>query len=297
MKKHLTILICLLFITLTACQQQAGKQVIIETTSGAITEEDLNKELQKRYGKQVLEDLVMVNVLGEKYDIDEDQVNEELEKLKEELGMQFDFMLKQQGFNDIDDFKEVLYLGMLQKEAALDGIEVTDEQLMELYERKTKEINAQHILVKNIDTAEEILEKIASGEDFSKLAKEYSEDKMSVDDGGDLGYFSAGTMVAPFEDVAFSMEKGEISEPVQTNYGYHIIKLNDIRSKDKNIGTFEEVKEDLRDEILEEVINSLETQVKIEKIIEEAIVDIKDDTYKNLFETFQSYDAIGWTRD
>lgn len=90
-------------------------------------------------------------------------------------------------------------------------------------------------------------------------------------------------MVPPFEDAAFSLEKGEISEPVQTNYGYHIIKVNDIRKKDKDIGSFEEIKEDLREEILSNTINMVETQTKIETEIQNSIV-IKDDAYKSLFD-------------
>lgn len=276
---------------LVACQP-SKENVIVETKVGVITEEDFNKELQKRYGKQVLEDLVMIHVLGDKYAIDEKLVDEELEQLKEELGMQFEFILQQQGFDDLESFKEILYLGMLQREAALDGVEITDEQLMELYERKSKEIHAQHILVRDLETAEEVLEKVESGEDFSKLAKKYSEDMMSAEEGGDLGYFSAGTMVTPFEEVAFSMEKGEISNPVETNYGYHIIKLLDVREKDRDIGSFDEIKEDLRNELLEDLVNSIETQVKIEQMLKDAIVDIKDDTYQDLFKTFQTYDVL-----
>jgi len=274
---------------LSACsdKQLNDADVLIETSAGVITEEELNKQLQKRYGKQVIEDLVMMNVLGDKYDIDEEQVDERLEELKEELGMQFDLLLQQQGFYDEEGFKDVIYLGLLQEAAALDGVEVSDEQLEEVYERKIKEISAQHILVQDKESAEDIVSELEEGADFAKLAKEYSEDKISAEDGGDLGYFSVGTMVPAFEDVAFSLEKNEISDPVQTNYGYHIIKVNDIRQRDQDIGSFDDVKEDLRAEILEQTINMVETQAKIEQMIQEAIVDIRDDTYQGLFDNFQ----------
>lgn len=287
MKKYVAgLIIFTVFMILTACQQEQTQGVVVETDFGDITEEELNEALQERYGKQMLEELVMMKVLGEKHDVSDEQVDDELEKLKENLGMQFDLILQQEGLADEEAFKDVIYLGLLQEAAALDGVEVSDEQLKEAYEQKTKEISAQHILVQNKDTADELAEKLGQGEDFSELAKEYSEDAVSAEEGGDLGYFSPGTMVPPFEDAAFSLQKGEISEPVQTNYGYHIIKVNDIRKKDKDIGSFEEIKEDLREEILSNTINMVETQTKIETEIQNSIV-IKDDAYKSLFDNFK----------
>lgn len=288
MKKRwaVSVLIIAIF-TLSACNANNQSEVLIETSSGVITEDEFNKELQKRYGKQVLEELVMIEVLGNKYDVDEQQVDERIEELKEEFGMQFDLMLQQQGFDDDEAFWSVMYLGLLQEAAALDGVEVTDEQLEEAYERKVKEIKAQHILVKDEETAEELIQQLEDGADFAELAKEYSEDKINSEDGGDLGYFSVGTMVPAFEDVAFTLETNEISDPVQTNYGYHIIKVNDIRQKDHDIGSYDDVKEDLREEILENKINMVETQAKIEQMIQEAIVEIKNETYKELFNNFQ----------
>lgn len=286
MKKYFFGLI-LCIAMLTACQQEETQGVVIETSYGDITEEVLNEALQERYGKQVLEELVMIQVLGEKYDVSEEQVTDELEKLKENYGIQFDQMIQQQGFADEEAFKDVIYLGLLQEEAALDEVVITDEQLEEAYEQKTKEISAQHILVQNKDIAEEVLEQIEQGADFAELAKEYSEDAMTAEEGGELGYFSAGTMVPPFENVAFSLEKGDISDPVQTTYGYHIIKVNDIQKKDQEIGTFDEVKEELRDEILKNSISTVETQVKIEQMIQDSIVDIKNEFYEGLFDSFQ----------
>lgn len=284
MKKYVAgLIVFTVFMILTACQQEQTQGVVVETDFGDITEEELNEALQERYGKQMLEELVMMKVLGEKHDVSDEQVDDELEKLKENLGIQFDLILQQEGLADEEAFKDVIYLGLLQEAAALDGVEVSDEQLKEAYEQKTKEISAQHILVQNKDTADELAEKLGQGEDFSELAKEYSEDAVSAEEGGDLGYFSPGTMVPPFEDAAFSLGKGEISDPVQTNYGYHIIKVNDIRKKDKDIGSFEEIKEDLREEILSNTINMVETQTKIETEIQNSIV-IKDDAYKSLFD-------------
>ncbi len=84
-------------------------------------------------------------------------------------------------------------------------------------------IRCSHILVKNATLANELFERILKGEDFSKLAAEYSIDG-SRRRGGDLGVFGRGAMVKPFEQAAFALNKGEVSKPIKTDFGYHIIK-------------------------------------------------------------------------
>ena len=87
-------------------------------------------------------------------------------------------------------------------------------------------VRASHILVKTEKEAKQILEYINKGVDFGELARGFSLCPSKKND-GDLNYFSRGQMVKPFEDKAFSMQKGEISEPVQTQFGWHIIKVTD----------------------------------------------------------------------
>ena len=85
-------------------------------------------------------------------------------------------------------------------------------------------IKCSHILLKKHSEALAILNRIKNGESFSNLAKDLSIDKASGKRGGDLGFFRKGAMVKPFEDAAFKLQKGEVSEPVKTEFGYHIIK-------------------------------------------------------------------------
>lgn len=88
----------------------------------------------------------------------------------------------------------------------------------------SNKIKCLHILVTKNSEALMVLDRLKNGESFTNLAKELSIDKASGKRGGDLGFFRKGMMVKPFEDVAFKLEKGQISEPVKTEYGYHIIK-------------------------------------------------------------------------
>ncbi len=88
----------------------------------------------------------------------------------------------------------------------------------------SNKIKCSHILVKKQSQSLEILEKIKNGEKFGKLAKEFSIDTGSGKKEGNLGYFTKGMMVKPFEDAAFKLQVGELSNPVKTEFGYHIIK-------------------------------------------------------------------------
>lgn len=91
----------------------------------------------------------------------------------------------------------------------------------------TKKIKCSHILVQKHSEALGLLERLKKGESFANIARELSIDKGSGKRGGDLGYFGRGTMVKSFEEAAFKLEKGQTSEPIKTEFGYHIIKRLD----------------------------------------------------------------------
>lgn len=90
------------------------------------------------------------------------------------------------------------------------------------------QVRASHILVKTEGKAVDLLNQIKSGKDFGELAKKHS-DCPSKNRGGDLGFFKRGQMVKEFENAAFSMGKGQVSEPVRTQFGYHLIKVTDTK--------------------------------------------------------------------
>ena len=104
-----------------------------------------------------------------------------------------------------------------------------------------EEMRARHILVESEQKAKEIFELIAHGEDFAKMAKQHSKDPGSKDEGGDLGYFTRGQMVPVFEEAALKLKKGDVSQPVQSQFGWHIIKLEDKRQR--GAPPFEQIKD------------------------------------------------------
>jgi peptidyl-prolyl cis-trans isomerase C len=114
---------------------------------------------------------------------------------------------------------------------------VTPEAAKKLYDDTTKamapdeEVHARHILVEDEAQAKAAAERLKKGEDFAKLAAELSKDPGSGKEGGDLGWFTKDRMVPEFAEAAFKLGKGEVSEPVKSQFGWHIIKLEDKRSK------------------------------------------------------------------
>jgi peptidyl-prolyl cis-trans isomerase C len=114
---------------------------------------------------------------------------------------------------------------------------VTEEAAKKLYEDTTKamapeeEAHARHILVETEDQAKSVEERLKKGEDFAKVAADVSKDPGSGKEGGDLGWFTKDRMVPEFAEAAFKLKKGEVSAPVKSQFGWHVIKLEDKRTK------------------------------------------------------------------
>lgn len=135
---------------------------------------------------------------------------------------------------------------------------VTEEALQAAYDAQyadaepTTEYKASHILVKTEDEAKGLVADLEAGADFAELAKERSTGP-SGPNGGDLGWFSAGMMVKPFEDATVALEPGAISAPVKTDYGWHVIKLEDTRLK--GAPTLDEVRDEIAAKVEGDAVN------------------------------------------
>ena len=172
----------------------------------------------------------------------------------------------------LDNQKRSYLAGVVLDTTAKAG--VSDEALKKLYDEKyakaepAKEYSAAHILVATEAEAKAIKAEVDGGGDFAAIATEKSTDKGSAANGGDLGWFGVGMMVKPFEDAVVAMEKGKVSDPVQSDFGWHIIKLNDVRAA--AAPKFEEVKEDLtgdlRQHAVEAKVKELTDAAKVEKM-------------------------------
>lgn len=156
---------------------------------------------------------------------------------------------------------------------------VSDADAKKIYDDQVKllkpeeEAQARHILVETEEKAKEIAEKLKSGGDFAALAKENSKDPGSKDNGGDLGYFSRGQMVPQFEEAVFKLEKGGVSEPVKTQFGFHLIKLEDKRTKQPP--AFEVVKDRILQNMLLNKASKDAVELRSKAKIEFVDADIK----------------------
>ena len=148
--------------------------------------------------------------------------------------------------NERRNILSTIIIDKIRKEA------VSDEILKAAYLHKYTQINentdykASHILVNTIEKAQELLIMLKDGAGFSELAKKYSTGPSSLD-GGDLGWFQKGQMVAPFETAVLMMEVGTYSKPIQTQFGYHLIHLDDRRETPSP--SFEDVRNNLEIEL------------------------------------------------
>lgn len=154
---------------------------------------------------------------------------------------------------------------LLDKAALADPSAVSDEDIQAAYERMVagfeaqEERSARHILIDiNADRdadaalarAQELRQEIENGADFAEVARRESADLGSAENGGALGYNGRGVFVEPFEDALFSLEKGQVSEPVRTEFGYHLIQLEDVRETE--VPSLAEVADDLRQQVADE---------------------------------------------
>ncbi len=234
---------------------------------GLVTTELIRQEADRRNIKITDKDIEALRKKSIKSYGSEENFKSAMEKYKIN-DEQFDEMLKEQlRYEKLTD--------QLKKDIKVDPEKYYNENKDQF--NVGEQVKASHILVKDEAKAKELIKKLNDGGDFAKLAKENSEDTASAEKGGELGYFSKDAMVAEFADAAFAMNPGDIStEPVKTQYGYHIIKVED--KKEPHQQSYDEVKADLTKQLQESEVKT-KLQELVAKLKKDAKIEYLDDNY------------------
>ncbi|KMQ01733.1 peptidylprolyl isomerase [Bacillus cereus] len=274
--KHIFIITALISILmLAACGQKNSSATVATATDSTITKSDFEKQLKDRYGKDMLYEMMAQDVITKKYKVSEDDVDKEVQKAKSQYGDQFKNILKNNGLKDEADFKNQIKFKLAMNEAIKKS--VTEKDVKDHYK---PEIKASHILVSDENEAKEIKKKLDAGASFEELAKQESQDLLSKEKGGDLGYFHSGAMTPEFETAAYKLKIGQISDPVQSPNGYHIIKL----TGKKDLQPYDEVKDSIRKNLEAERIADPTFRHKLlQKELKKANIKINDSELEDTF--------------
>lgn len=268
-------------------QSSDNTETVVQVNDTEITEEEFTGELKNTYGSQVLNDMVqsaLINEQAEEMDITEEQLDEELADFKEQVGVQEDeelltLMESQLGvqIESIDEFKEdYLKPQVVVYELAEADVDVTEEDKEAYFEENQEDLesaNARHILVEDEETAEEAVSRLDDGESFEDVAADMSTDPGSAEQGGDLGFFNRGQMVPEFDEAVFSMEEGEVSEPIESEFGFHIIELIEVRD------TYEELEGDVEEALRQE--QRLDETEVMQNLMEDADINVEEPSYED----------------
>lgn len=269
-------------IGLSACSSDNGdsSELVVESKAGNITKEELYESMKDKYGEQALQELLYQKVLSKKYKVTDKELDAKIADLKKELGDNFDLVLQQNQIKDEKELRKILKDQLLMEKAALKDVKVSEEEVKKSYETYKPEIKASHILVKDEKTANEVKKKLDGGSKFEDVAKEYSEDPGSAAKGGDLGFFGPGKMDPAFEKAAYELEVNKISEPVKSQFGFHIIKVTEKKEKE----SYDKMKDELEYDLKLAQLDSAKIQETLQKELKEADVKVKDKDLKGALE-------------
>ncbi len=281
MKSHLSLVLLVLiamfavFAVGHAATQQSAEVAAVNGES--ITEAEFYAALERKSGEQVLQQLIIEKMLmqeAKRLGImpSDSEVEMMVANIKAQVGGDEEAFARALAQYNITEerLREEFVLGAILQQLAVHGVSVTEEEVAEFFDANKEEllqVRASHILVETEQEAKDLKARIDAGEDFAALAKEYSKDGTAAN-GGDLGYFGKGQMVQPFEDAAFGLTVGETSQVVQTQFGFHLIRLAD--RKDPDLAS---LAPEIRQQVLRQKAKSQE------QIIDELVVNTDIDVF------------------
>ena len=303
------LLIVLICVSTKNTKTKNGDDIVVSVKGKTVTANELYSELKKQNGEKIAINIIDEYILNKKYKTTDDMRNSAkstVDNYKNTYGDSYQAFLEYNGIANDAELKSLLIKNSKLTLATEDYIKenLTEKEMKDYYENKiVGDIEAKHILIsvkndgnatdeekeandkKAKEKAQEIIEKLKNGEDFSTLAKEYSEDEASKKDGGNLGYFNTGEMEEAFEEAAYKLSVNEYTtEPVKTTYGYHII----MKTGEKEKPSYKKSKDTIIKKLVEEK-KSNDTTLSAKAMISlrnKFNIKIKDKTVKKDYESY-----------
>jgi foldase protein PrsA len=249
----------------------ASNETVATVNGVAISKDKLFDSMAELGGKQTLDNLIQDELVTQAADkagikVTDADVDKEIASIKARFPSETEFeSALQQANMTLDDLKKQtpmqLRIRKILEPQVID--KVTDADVKKYFDENKASFNtplqvrASHILVATEKEANDILAELKAGGDFAAIAKAKSTDPGSKESGGDLGFFGAGAMDPAFEKAAFALKKDELSAPVKSSFGYHIIKVTD--RKEAKTATFEEEKAKIKDQLISQKVSELST--------------------------------------
>jgi parvulin-like peptidyl-prolyl isomerase len=222
-------------------EKQVAQVEAFFAQEGLDPESEEGRERLAQARRQVLEQMIDQELIRQAavemgVSISEAELESSIQDIIEQSGGQDQFNQSLQGMDTTyEDFRQML-LDQLLSEAVYSAVTASISPVAE-------QVHARHILLPTRERAEEVLARLQAGEDFSYLAREYSEDISSRESGGDVGFFPRGVMPPEVEEVAFSLEVGETSEIVETQFGFHIVQVLEREEREIAVEVFENLRQ------------------------------------------------------
>ncbi len=264
-----------------------GEEVWEEDIDGVPLDESVKRRLIET---MIEERLALTHMEEHNFEVSEEELQERYEAFQEntEEDQELASFYEKAGIDESFIKNEIAnQLTMVHFDEHLKEKIRNDEAVLEEYfEDYVVQVRARHILVETEEAATEAYDRLVAGEDFSDLAMEVSMDPGSKSNGGDLGYFPRGMMVSEFEEAAFGMEIGEMSKPIASKFGYHIIRVEDKQTVNNVIdGGAEEDEINAYKEHLVSVIYKEERERLFDEMYASAEIDRDEEMINELIKT------------
>jgi len=268
---------------------------VASTEDGRIRQDDLYQRMKSTpaqtggtYGELILQTMLIEDALASQYSeqVSDDEVQSRLDSTAESYGGsdQFQQALQQTGM-ETSTVENTVRTNLYLREAVKDNTEITDQQIQDFYDQSVPEgTTVSHILVEDEQTANDLINQLNDDADFATLAQENSIDQGTAQNGGEME-LQTGQMAPEFEDAAMQLSEGDVTqEPVQTQYGYHIIQMNDKPEKQP----LEEVRDQVVNDYVEQelVTDSQVVNETIMTVMQNANVQIADEELQGAIEPF-----------